>query len=289
MKQKKKNRRFIVHPVFIAYLVYSFLCGNLYFFCLYTISIVLHECVHFLVARRLGYKLSYMKLSISGASMKLENDEFFGSDELKVALSAPVFNLLIFCVLAGSWWVFPSWFNFTADFAYINLFIFLFNMLPVFSFDGGRIFVCVFEKFLTRKKATKIVRWIGFLFAFIVFLFFVLSWLGGMFNISLLAVSVFLISSTILDGSGEYKKSNPRVKLERIRHAKQAISVRAFVVHEDMRLIELFRLIKDNVFCVFVVIGDCGKMVCSFDEFKFFDALYQFGAGASIKSCLGIF
>ncbi len=289
MKPQKKHRKFIFHPMFMVYLVYSFLCGNLYFFCLYTISIVLHECVHFLVARRLGYKLSYMKLSISGASMKLENDEFFGSDELKVALSAPVFNLLIFCVLAGSWWVFPSWFNFTADFAYINLFIFLFNMLPVFSFDGGRIFVCVFERFWTRKKATKIVRWIGGLFAGFVFVIFLLSWVQGVFNISLLAVALFLISSTLLEGGGDYKKPNPSDKLERIRQAKRAVLVRTFVVHENMRLIELFRLIKDNVFCVFVVIGDGGKKVCSFDEFKFFDALYQFGAGASIKSCLGIF
>ena len=99
-----------------------------------------------IVAKKLGYRLDYFKLSITGASMKLEEDEFFLNDEILVASAGPIFNLFVFVICLGSWWINPVFYNFTVDFAYINFFIFLLNILPIYSLDGGRIFVCIFEK-----------------------------------------------------------------------------------------------------------------------------------------------
>ena len=56
---------------------------------------LLHEYFHGLVAKKLGYKIGKIKLLATGAALEAESDEFSFDDEIKIAISGPLFNLIL--------------------------------------------------------------------------------------------------------------------------------------------------------------------------------------------------
>ena len=85
---KKINLYFSIHYSFILLFVLSLLFNLFWVFVSYFICLVLHELVHAVVAKRLGYKIGKIKLAATGATLEAESDEFGFSEEIKIAISA---------------------------------------------------------------------------------------------------------------------------------------------------------------------------------------------------------
>jgi Zn-dependent protease len=120
-------------------------------------SLVLHELGHALVARRLGIGIAGIDLWFFGGIAKLERDADSPGAEFKIAIAGPLVTLAIvgLCVAAGAG--LAGWSQFwsavtlerganvspglliVAWLATINTALFLFNLVPAFPLDGGRI------------------------------------------------------------------------------------------------------------------------------------------------------
>lgn len=104
MKAKLQKIKFVIHPLFLLYGAVCFVLGIGKIFLTFSVCIICHELVHMIVAKRLGYACSRIKLMPYGAVLEAESDEFNPRDEVMIALSGPLFNLicaLIFVALFG--------------------------------------------------------------------------------------------------------------------------------------------------------------------------------------------
>ena len=255
MKKIKVNNYFSIHYSFLILLLASIIFNYAYLLILYFICLVLHELAHALVAKRLGYRIGKIKLMASGALLEAESDEFSFSDEILIAISGPLFNLLFCLVIVVFWWLVPESFNFTQDLCVINLAIFAFNILPIFPLDGGRILLAVLSKKLERKYATKITKLIVIIISLLMFFVFVVS-LFSMPNFNLAIMSVTLFSQAIAeDKQAVYRRAYfSKRKVERTK--KNGVEVRLLYVNKNMPILKLYRMLDARHYTIFVLVDD---------------------------------
>ncbi|MEE9913571.1 MAG: site-2 protease family protein [Deltaproteobacteria bacterium] len=129
------------------------------------LSIVFHELAHSLVARRFGIAMGGITLFIFGGVAEMENDPPSPLAEFWMAFAGPLSSAMISALffLAASWGERHSWpvavYGVGAYLAWLNLVLAVFNLVPAFPLDGGRILRSV----LWRWK--KDLRWATFIAA----------------------------------------------------------------------------------------------------------------------------
>ena len=120
-------------------------------------SIVLHELGHSLTARCFGCETRDITLTVIGGCASMERMPRKAWQELVVAATGPLvsFSLGIALYVVSSF--LPAG-NMLGDVlwcgGHINIGLGLFNLLPGFPMDGGRIFRSLARFFMTRAKAT---------------------------------------------------------------------------------------------------------------------------------------
>jgi Zn-dependent protease/CBS domain-containing protein len=155
-------------------------------------SVTVHELGHAAAARRYGIETSAITLWILGGLASLDRLPKEPTRELVIALAGPAASVLtgvacyaaIFGVPASA----PGVVFVLGFLAVTNLTLALFNLLPAFPMDGGR----VLRAFLARNRpyvdATRIAARIGVVFAI---LFALVGLLGGAPMLLLLALFVY--------------------------------------------------------------------------------------------------
>lgn len=136
-------------------------------------SLLLHELAHSVVARRLGVPIKSITLFIFGGLAELEKEPTSARVELWIALAGPIMSLF----LAFGFWIIGLAAT-QADtllaphvvlsyLATINLVLAVFNMVPAFPLDGGRILrAYLWGRTGDILSATKIAARSGTIFAY---------------------------------------------------------------------------------------------------------------------------
>ena len=163
------------HPLYLLLFVFFYLTNNLKFFICYTLVVLLHETAHFIVAKKLGYVCHKIKLMPYGAVLDAETDDFSFYDEIKIAIAGPLCNLFLCLITICLWWLWPVSFNYTEDFMLSNLVIGLFNLVPIFPLDGGRILLAVLTQKTGRASGVKMLKAITAIFGLALFIVFIAS------------------------------------------------------------------------------------------------------------------
>jgi Zn-dependent protease len=130
-------------------------------------SVILHELGHAVVARHYGVKTIEIVMFPIGGVARLERTPP-ARKELWIAAAGPLVNLVIAGILFGiaaftkgsvagvETLVHPSEANLLERIAYGNLILALFNLLPAFPMDGGRILRSVLAIWRSEDEATRI-------------------------------------------------------------------------------------------------------------------------------------
>ena len=155
-------------------------------------SVAVHELAHTLVALGRGGKVRDITLMLLGGVSHFERIPERPGTEALVAVIGPVVSL----VLAGLLFLLLRLFaQGPADLrlglfylAYLNLLLGLFNLLPAFPMDGGRVLRAALATRLSRGRATAIAARVGMVAA--VILGIIGLW-GGSFLLLLIAIFVF--------------------------------------------------------------------------------------------------
>jgi len=179
--------------------------------------VTLHEFGHALAAKRFGIKTKDITLLPIGGLARLESIPENPREELIVAIAGPLVNILIVAAL------YPivhftsdvtssiqqlsaiTSANFLFNLMFINLWLAVFNLIPAFPMDGGRVLRALLSFNMERHKATATASRIGQLLAigFVILGFFsnpFLIFIGLFIFLGAQAVAEYTQSKSILKG-----------------------------------------------------------------------------------------
>ena len=155
----------VPHQSMRAYLVMG-IAGALGLF----LSIILHELAHATVARSFGLPIGGITLFIFGGVAELRQEPTTPRSEFWVAIVGPIASILIACACytvgigtaAAGWETVTSVFDFLAI---TNTVLALFNLVPAFPLDGGRVLrSIIWWRTGNLRRATRIASMFGTVF-----------------------------------------------------------------------------------------------------------------------------
>ena len=175
-------------------------------------SVALHELGHALMARRFGIKTEDIVLYPIGGVARLRSMGE-GFQEFWIALAGPSVNVLIAGLIAAGLVLTGRWVPLTAvlqsmaqaeagagqvaghggfflqHMMLLNVFLVIFNMIPAFPMDGGRVLRAILSRKLPKAQATAVASKIGQALAV---LFMVWGIFGGGMFLLIIGIFVFL-------------------------------------------------------------------------------------------------
>jgi Zn-dependent protease/predicted transcriptional regulator len=206
-------------------------CAAILFF----ISVLLHELAHSFVALRHGVQVTGIRLFIFGGLSQVASEPESGRHEFLIALAGPAVSLGLGFLCGALYGVMlisgrlgaaaaVAWYI-----AVANILLGIFNLIPGFPLDGGRILRAIlWDRWADLTRATKVVSRIGNAFAlFLIFfgiLLFILSqnFLAGLWFV---LIGLFMQQSAV----GSYQ---------------------AVIIRESLTGVQIRQVMKENVIAV---------------------------------------
>ena len=163
--------------------------------CLF-VCVVLHEFGHALTARHFGIGTRRITLSPLGGIAQLDRMSQKPWEEFWIAIAGPLVNVAIALVLGvgvfGSYFVSPAFaqtaaWDFLTYLLAMNIGLVIFNLLPVFPMDGGRVLRAILASSMGLLQGTRVAVGIGTALG-------VLMGIAGFFlNPMLILIALFVI------------------------------------------------------------------------------------------------
>lgn len=212
---------------------------------LFFTSVVAHELAHSLVGRANGIPVKSITLFIFGGVSLMTKEATKAKDELLMAGAGPACSLAISGLFGLFWFLTQGVVEPLAAMAlwlaYVNLMLAVFNLIPGFPLDGGRVFRSLSWRVTgnyrrSTQVATRVGQGIGYLFMLggilIVFLSpFGLNWFSGLW---LVFIGWFLENAA----SASYRQAQWREVLQRFS-ASQVMTTNCAAVPPNITVSQL--------------------------------------------------
>ena len=215
----------------------------------YLLALFLHEIAHLIVATKRGYTLKKIKLDMFGLAVEL-NEKIDEKDQFSINVAGPLLNLFLCVLCLASYWLWPFTYFYLNTFCLSNLILAIFNLLPVYPLDGGKIFRGMIKSDKAYKILDCIVR-------FILATLFICAFVITCFNIPnflFVALALFFLTSKA--------NKTPTLSIFKYRKNKHFDRVVILKVDESDTLFNLIKLIKSHHYTIFYV----SKLKKYFDE-----------------------
>lgn len=152
------------------------------------LSLILHELSHSLVARRHGLQIKGITLFIFGGVAEMEEEPSSAKVEFRMAIAGPIASFVLaagfyfLSVLVEAWELPVTVLGVARYLAMINGMLAVFNLIPAFPLDGGRIFRALLWRWKGDLRwATRIASRSGEIFGLTLIFLGVLNVLNGYF------------------------------------------------------------------------------------------------------------
>ncbi|MCY1746317.1 site-2 protease family protein [Ensifer sp. SL37] len=257
----------------VAFIISVFLC------------VVLHEFGHIAAARYFGINTPNITLLPIGGLARLERSPDTPLEEFVIAIAGPLVNVaiagLIVTVVGGA----LGWeqllgpqdprIDFLARLAGVNIFLVVFNMIPAFPMDGGRILRAILAWRLPWARATTLAARIGQSIALAMGIF------GVFFNplLILIAIFVYFAAETEAQGSDVQAISDDTSIFDVMITEFATLGPRA-------RVGEAVELLLATSQSEFPVVDEAGRFEGLMTREGIVRAMKERGAGASVSDVM---
>ena len=170
------------------------------------LSVTLHELGHSLQAIKFGVRVRDITLMPMGGLAQMESIPEDPNKELRIAIAGPLVNFAIAALLIGLGTLLDarallsfdeliaslgrvSWSGLLAYLTSANIMLGLFNLIPAFPMDGGRVLRALLAKKADHTKATRIAAQIGQGLALLMGLW---GFMSGSWTLVLIAIFVWM-------------------------------------------------------------------------------------------------
>ncbi|WP_019591907.1 site-2 protease family protein [Thioalkalivibrio sp. ALE20] len=184
---------------------------------LFFVSILAHELGHSVVAIRRGVPVESITLFIFGGLAQMGGDAERAEDEFWIAIAGPAVSVALALIFGGLALVTAGWYEPVSVvmgwLAFINLVVAIFNLIPGFPLDGGRVFRALVWKFTgDPRRAVDAAVWGGRMVAYLLFgsgfwnLLVIGNLIGGVW---IMLIAWFLL--TMAEGQGRMYEMRERL------------------------------------------------------------------------------
>lgn len=156
------------------------------------IAIIIHESAHLIAMYICGSKPSAFVISVFDIKI-IENSRLtlpFYKD-IFITLSGPVINILMYFLFL----------YFDIPFAYVNLFLGSYNLLPCASLDGGQVIYLILSKRISERLTERIIDILTLITLFPIFVVGIIVLFNSNYNFSLLFLCLYLLLSLFIKKS----------------------------------------------------------------------------------------
>jgi len=257
------------------------------------VCVTLHEFGHALTAKRYGIDVPSITLLPIGGVASLARSPEKPVQELWIAVAGPLVNIVLAAILvplalvmqardggglaaSSNLWMSqmlqPGAGNLIAYLAAVNLTLALFNLLPAFPMDGGRVLRAILALNMPLVRATRVAVLVGRLVAVPLAIWGIV---GG--NILLLLIAFFIY----VGGGAEYEAVESRTVLGRLKVTDALVGdmQRLYASETLQRAVDLIMTSYQTDYPVF----DLGnKFVGVLTRPRLVESLRAFGSGARV-------
>lgn len=165
MKKLLLLSKFEVGISFIPFLIVILFSGYYKLFFTYFLITLIHELGHVIMASVFKVKVNKVKLTIFGFNAEIDNIEYLKIyKQILIIIMGPLtYFISLFLIRELYLNDFISLVMYYKALA-SNKYILLFNLLPIYPLDGGRIVKILFDKIFTYKNAKRVLYTVSFVF-----------------------------------------------------------------------------------------------------------------------------
>lgn len=277
-----------VNLLFIVVIFLFLLIGELprvliAFFC-----VLVHEIGHILTARQYGLKTTQIEfLPFGGVAVFEDMLQLDPKAELKVALAGPAVNFVL--VLVTTLLTRYDLLNLHLALFFItyNLYIGIFNLIPAFPLDGGRVLRAILAQIKNYWQATDLTLKVTRLFAILLGLGAVVSWIMNRASLITLLGAFFVYYAALKE-----KEQSIFVLIKYLTRKKLQISkdgylpLEQFIVSADINLLRVLKTINPGTFAQFLIYDKDYQLMGIITEIEVLETFFEEGKNVPIKLLL---
>lgn len=192
---------------------------------------IFHELGHMLAGILLGFKPNTLEIMPFGLSVgfegkvenynrKIKKGTVLVLKKIIIALAGPLINLIFIVIFS----IFPiSFFNIENQLViYSNILIGIFNLIPIYPLDGGRIIKGILHIFLGKRESLEYINKISYTTVIILTIITSITILY-LKNISILLILTYLWYLVINENKKYNRKKQIYNKIEKLKESKLSI------------------------------------------------------------------
>ena len=241
-------------------------------------SIALHEMSHIAAARARGIMPYSVSISPVGFSADIPDMNCSRQTAILIYSAGPAVNLLLFAAGLAAGFLFPGLGEITGMVSATNLLLALFNLLPVFPMDGGRLLLSLLSGKIGMLAAGRLVRITAWITSSAVVLYGLYKAYTDILNISLIIAGAYMML-LLRNGRMESAFMNIRqILYRRTRFLKKGIyPARDLVVAKNTLLSDTIGNMDFDRFHIVYVLDEGMRILKVFTENEIIDALTRDG------------
>ncbi|WP_350342532.1 M50 family metallopeptidase [Proteinivorax tanatarense] len=244
--------------------------------------VMFHEFGHIVVAKILGYDIEKVEiLPVGGVAVINQPLEFNSRDEWFIALAGPFNNLIMIFIC----FIFKSHLNYFTVILNANLILFLFNLLPAFPLDGGRVLRAYLSNKTSLSQANKFAVLMGFFCGILLLGISIYSFFyANEYSVYLLVLSSFIIIASRKEYTrATYSSFNLSFQKKACPKRGEVSSSKVIMAHYDSLVYKVAKELNSTNTSLVIVIDDNGQIVDLITEYLVIEAVNRGMGNLTIK------
>lgn len=255
-----------VNKFFFPYILFFIFAGFKGQIIMAFLIVLFHEFTHYCAALILGFSGFDMEILPIGARLSLrELDEASPKQDIIISLSAPILNLIMSLLF---YFLYVKYSNNVLNMLFKgNLVVGLFNLIPAFPLDGGRVLRSILQYKTIYRRANELTIKFGMVEGTILISAYMILLIFGINNLNLGVVAVFIIYSSHKEKERIAYIIMGDIVKKRYKFLKNGyIENKSISIHYKCDLLMALSILDKNKYNIFTILDD---------ELKVMDLIYE--------------